>query len=279
MKVGDLSDFISEGKPIRKREFIQCLSGVDICSKDAEYLYQYLQDESFLHLIIPSLRLEESAEFLVAFLCACIDGIYSFTLSKYDAGSSLLYYLEQFYKYNMMKFIYQTKMALEAIILKGNSETVTCIKCTILEHIFTRDKIKLFFEDWLGSPILKNVYETSVADSHNITTGCEYVRPGIHIDYIVSYINELANVRRMAEFRNGLFVIAEYINALCTQENTSLVEQYKLKDCLESLYRQSTDRRKKLIEIHVFSSLTGISGMLDIIQRESSQCKERHEED
>ena len=127
----------------------------------------YILEKQYIKRIEPHLTFDDVHPFIISYFERCLlenpDG--DWTDSSYEAAWSLVSWFRYLWseKENHMKEIENFKKWLGNLYKNGDERLQDCIVNGTVEHLFEDKKIKAFFKDWLGDPILNKAY-TLAAD-------------------------------------------------------------------------------------------------------------------
>lgn len=134
-------------------------------SEDADILgatYAFLSNAAQVQRVSPPLPFEEVFHFMLRYYEFCFrnDPKSRWANSRYSAGWDLAGWFSQMWdQEENKKYIHQVKSFLERLFVTGTPELRRCIEHSVIEHLFEREPIRKFFEDWAHNPQLRPAYD------------------------------------------------------------------------------------------------------------------------
>lgn len=134
-------------------------------SDDSEVLgatYELLTDAKHTRRIVPALPFDDVFAFILRYFDFCLrnspDG--EWVHDRYSAGHEFVsFFVALWDEGNERKYFEAMKSLLRDLYTKGTSELKGCIELAIIEHLFERQDIREFFNDWRDDPQLRPAYE------------------------------------------------------------------------------------------------------------------------
>lgn len=134
-------------------------------SDDAEVLgatYELLTNPRHAPRINPALAFDDVFAFLLRYyeICLTRDQEGEWADGRYLAGGELVRIFVSFWDEGRDKHYFQRiKSLLRKLYLAGDAKLKKCIEHAVIEHLFEREPIREFFDDWRDNAQLRHAYE------------------------------------------------------------------------------------------------------------------------
>jgi hypothetical protein len=134
-------------------------------SEDTDTLgatYGFLSKADHVQRVTPPLPVDDVFEFMLRYYEFCLrtDPKSRWANSRYSAGWDLVGWFTQMWDVKRdKKYFEAVKSLLEKVYLTGDTELKKCIEHAVLEHLFERKDIRMFFSDWRDNPQLRPAYD------------------------------------------------------------------------------------------------------------------------
>ncbi len=148
------------GTKVSARQVLSWMGSDDIDTLGATYVF--LSNAACVRNVDPALSFEQVFNFIQGYYVQCLrkDPDSKWANSRYSAGWDLVrWFVSMWDDRRESKYFGLIKSSLAELYREGSPELRSCIEVAIIEHLFEREAIRKFFEDWRDDPELGKAYD------------------------------------------------------------------------------------------------------------------------
>jgi hypothetical protein len=130
-------------------------------------LYSIIADADLVKHVKPALELDDCFDFVISYLEQCMveDPKSEWADSRYGAGRQLVSWIIHFWESKEIprEKLVEIKGRLAALYTEGDEDMRDTLVNAVLEHLFEKQELVAFFEDWKNDPNLAKAYGDALA--------------------------------------------------------------------------------------------------------------------
>jgi hypothetical protein len=130
-------------------------------------LYSVIADADLVTRVKPALGFDDCFDFVVSYLEQCMveDPKSEWADSRYSAGRQLVTWIIHFWESKEIprEKLLEIKGRLAALYTEGDEDTQDALVNAVLEHLFEKQELVAFFEDWKDDRNLAKAYGDALA--------------------------------------------------------------------------------------------------------------------